>query len=101
MKEDPLLSIDYLKIINLIKRKKLTEATSDEYNPASSIDSTYLDLDLIEKEKGMKQRNEEEKFRREMEMDQQSAATGERLQLEDQETDTSVRAAKKREERDK
>ena len=75
--------LNYLVINNLIKRKKLVEATSDEYNPASSIDSAYLDLDLIEREKGMKQRNEEEKFRRELEMEQQSAATGERLQLED------------------
>jgi hypothetical protein len=51
LKEDPLLGIDYLKIINLIKRKKIVEATSDEYNPADSIDSTYIDIDLIEKEK--------------------------------------------------
>ena len=45
LKEDPLLGIDYLKIINLIKRKKLVEATSDEFNPADSVDSTFLDLD--------------------------------------------------------
>jgi hypothetical protein len=51
LKEDPLLGIDYLKIINLIKRKKIVEATSDEFNPADSIDSTYIDIDLIEKEK--------------------------------------------------
>ena len=51
LKEDPFLSVDYLRIINLIKRKKLVEVTSDEYNPAHSIDSTYLDLDQINREK--------------------------------------------------
>ena len=34
-------------------------------------------------------------------MEAQTSSAGERLQLEDQETDTSVRSAKKREERDK
>ena len=29
LKEDPLMSIDYLKVINLIKRKKVMENTSD------------------------------------------------------------------------
>jgi hypothetical protein len=29
LKDDPLLSLDYLKIINLIKKKKLMEKTSD------------------------------------------------------------------------
>ncbi len=32
---------------------------------------------------------------------EEAASTGDRLQLEDQETDVSVRAAKKREEREK
>jgi len=47
LKEDPLLGIDYLKIINLIKRKKLVENSSNEFDPADSIDSTYFDIDLI------------------------------------------------------
>lgn len=46
LKEDPLLSIDYLKIINLIKRKKLVEQTSNHYLASDSIDSTFLDLDV-------------------------------------------------------
>ena len=36
-----------------------------------------------------------------MAMEQQGTASSDRLQLEDTETETSVRAAKKREERDK
>ena len=47
LKEDPLLGIDYMKIISLIKRKKLGELTSDPYNPVDSVDSTYIDLELI------------------------------------------------------
>jgi hypothetical protein len=31
LKDDPVLSIDYYKIINLIKRKKLLENTSDPF----------------------------------------------------------------------
>jgi len=33
LREDPLLGIDYLKIINLIKRQKIIENTSDHYDP--------------------------------------------------------------------
>lgn len=101
LKEDPLLGIDYLKIINLIKRKKLAEATSNEYNPADAIDSTYYDLSQIEREKQFRKQKEEDKFRSELAMEQSTSTAGDRLQLEDQETDTSVRAAKKREEREK
>lgn len=50
LREDPLLGIDYLKIINLIKRKKLAEATSNEYNPADAIDSTYYDISQIDRD---------------------------------------------------
>ena len=50
LKEDPLLGIDYLKIINMIKRKKLAEMTSDHYNPADAIDSTYIEIDEIDRE---------------------------------------------------
>lgn len=33
LKEDPIVGVDYLKIINLIKRKKLVENTSNEFMP--------------------------------------------------------------------
>ena len=101
LKEDPLLSIDYLKIINMIKRKKLAEATSDHYNPADAIDSTYIDIDDIEREELLKKKRDEERFRKEMSIEAGSSTASDRLQLEDQETDVSVRAAKKREEREK
>jgi hypothetical protein len=50
LKEDPLLGIDYLKIINLIKRKKLGEMTSNEYLPSDSIDSTFIDVGQIDRD---------------------------------------------------
>ena len=34
LREDPILGVDYLKIINLIKRKKLVENSSNEFEPA-------------------------------------------------------------------
>jgi hypothetical protein len=49
LKDDPLLSLDYLKIINLIKKKKLMEKTSDQFDPTSSFDSHYLDTELNER----------------------------------------------------
>lgn len=101
LKEDPLLGIDYLKIINLIKRKKLGEATSNEFNPADAVDSTYHDIDQIEREKINQLKREEDKFRRDLEIESSAAYAGDRLQLEDQESDQSVRANKKREEREK
>ena len=54
LKEDPLLGVDYLKIINLIKRKKLVEETSNEYSAADQIDSTYRDLNQIDRENVLK-----------------------------------------------
>lgn len=54
LKEDPLLGLDYLKIIKLIKRKKLMEFTSNEFAPEDQVDSTFYeiqDLENIKKEK--------------------------------------------------
>ena len=36
LRDDPVLSIDYHKIITLIRQKKLVESTSDHFNPANS-----------------------------------------------------------------
>jgi hypothetical protein len=47
LKDDPLLGIDYLKIINLIKRRKLIETSSNEFLPADSIDSTFYDVSIL------------------------------------------------------
>jgi hypothetical protein len=47
LKDDPLLSVDYVRIINMIKRKRLYEDTSDLYDPRDSLDSTYLDPEEV------------------------------------------------------
>ena len=100
LREDPLLGVDYLKIINLIKKKKLAEFTSNPYNPSDSVDSTFLDLEAIERGNQQRKIRDEEKLRRELAVETSATSASDRLQLEDQETDVSVRAAKKREERE-
>eukprot|EP00351_Strombidinopsis_sp_SopsisLIS2011_P005863 CAMPEP_0116874558 /NCGR_PEP_ID=MMETSP0463-20121206/6027_1 /TAXON_ID=181622 /ORGANISM="Strombidinopsis sp, Strain SopsisLIS2011" /LENGTH=148 /DNA_ID=CAMNT_0004518337 /DNA_START=1479 /DNA_END=1925 /DNA_ORIENTATION=+ len=45
LREDPILSLDYLRIINLLKKKKLMETTSNHYDVEDSIASVYLDAD--------------------------------------------------------
>jgi len=45
LKEDPVLSIDYLKIINLIKQKKLLELSSNHFDPSSALEATYHDVE--------------------------------------------------------
>lgn len=48
LKDDPILSIDYLKIINLIKQKKLLENTSDQFDPTGTLQNHYFDLEKQE-----------------------------------------------------
>lgn len=33
LKDDPIIGLDYLKVIGLIKQKKLVEETSDPFDP--------------------------------------------------------------------
>jgi len=49
LKDDPVLSLDYFKIINLIKRKKLVEDTSDHFNAEDSVNNVWNDMTMIEK----------------------------------------------------
>lgn len=49
LKEDPVLSIDYLKIINLIKQKKLLEQTSDQYDPTSALEAHWHDVEAAQR----------------------------------------------------
>jgi hypothetical protein len=45
LKEDPVLSIDYLKIINLIKQKKLLENSTDLFDPTAAVEAHWYDTD--------------------------------------------------------
>ena len=64
LKDDPVLSIDYYKIINLIKRKKLVENTSDPFSAEDQPVSTWNDLNLVEKANRDKERALMERYRR-------------------------------------
>lgn len=75
--------------------------TSDPYAPSDSIDSTFLDINIIEREQQLKKQKQDDKLRHELALETSTTSASDRLQLEDQETDTSVRANKKREEREK
>lgn len=44
LKDDPLMSLDYIKILSLIRRKKLVEKTSDHFDPSDSVEATYYDM---------------------------------------------------------
>lgn len=44
LSDDPILQIDYMKIINLIKKKKLLERTTDAYDPESTLQNDYYDI---------------------------------------------------------
>lgn len=44
LKEDPIVGVEYLKVINLIKQKKLLENTTDQYDPTASIEAHYYDI---------------------------------------------------------
>ena len=48
LREDPVLSVDYLRIINLIKQKKMLERSSDKFDPTASPAIHFYDTDLEE-----------------------------------------------------
>ena len=54
LQEDPVLSVDYMKVINLIKEKKLLESTSDHFDPSSSVHNQYHDIAKAEAIEEMK-----------------------------------------------
>jgi len=62
LKEDPVLSLDYFKIINLIKRKKLVEDTSDHFDVEDSVNTVWNDLDMIDKNRSEKERQNFERY---------------------------------------
>ena len=48
LKEDPIVGVEYLKVINLIKQKKLLENTNDQYDPTAAIEAHYFDVEKQE-----------------------------------------------------
>mmetsp|Transcript_36958 Transcript_36958/g.56607 ORF Transcript_36958/g.56607 Transcript_36958/m.56607 type:complete len:404 (+) Transcript_36958:405-1616(+) len=62
LKEDPVLSIDYLKIINLIKKKKLLEKTTDQFDPTAAMETHHYDVSYQEKLLKMQRHQKREQF---------------------------------------
>lgn len=93
LKDDPVLGIDYLKIINLIKQKKLLERTCDKFDPSSTVEIDYYDLaknDLL-----LKQQEEQalEIFGMNAEEQSNYVVTG--LENYDQDITTNIKKDKK------
>jgi len=62
LKEDPILNIDYLKVINLIKKKKLLERTTDLFDPTSAAAVHHYDVDQSERFLKMRAEQQRRKF---------------------------------------
>jgi len=55
LRDDPLISIEYHKIITLIKQKKLVEKTSNHFDPDNAYVSSWLDVKEIDRVKNRKE----------------------------------------------
>lgn len=60
LRDDPIISIDYLKIINLIRQKKLLENTSDQFDPTSVLEAHHYDIDKAERAREAREERERE-----------------------------------------
>lgn len=45
LREDPIIGMDYLRMINLIRKKRLLEQTLDPNDPQNIHESHYYDID--------------------------------------------------------
>ena len=64
LKEDPLIGIDYMKIINLIKQKKLLEHSGDHFDSSNANKVHWHDMNILERERLMKKKEEFDKYNR-------------------------------------
>lgn len=62
LKNDPVLGVDYYKIINLIKQKKLLEETSDHFDPQNQYLTAWNDPEGIEKNEERKRRARADRY---------------------------------------
>ena len=56
LRDDPVLSIDYHKIITLIRQKKLLERTSDHFDPSNAYKANWHDVNDVERQLKAKER---------------------------------------------
>lgn len=99
LKDDPVLSLDYFKIINLIKRKKLVEDTSDHFNASDSVNTVWNDMSMIDKDQSEKERLAFEKYSKNQVLNLDEADVSEKMSLggAEEESEDGVRSAKKKE----
>ena len=62
LKDDPVLGVEYFKIIGLIKQKKLLEETSDHFDPENQYLTTWNDLDAIKRKDEQRRRDRAARF---------------------------------------
>jgi len=62
LKEDPVLAVDYLKIIQLIRRKKLLEFSGNHFDAANQYYTKWLDKSIIERKEKVEEYEESKKF---------------------------------------
>lgn len=99
LRDDPLLQIDYHKIISLIRQKKLLETTSDHFSPENVFNSTWMDVGEIERDRLAQQRRSLARYNRQLAMagDSVDGSGDGNLDLDDDETGVAVRSTKKAE----
>ena len=56
LRDDPVLTVDYMKIINLIKSKKLIEDTNEAFDAQAAYDRDWIDAAIIDQEQGEKEK---------------------------------------------
>ena len=56
LRDDPVLSIDYHKIITLIRQKKLLERTSDHFDHSNAYKASWQDVNDVERQLKAKER---------------------------------------------
>ena len=66
LKEDPVLSVDYFKIIGLIKQKKLLEETSDHFDAQNQYLTTFKDPQSLKAEEANRRRERMAKFNKQV-----------------------------------
>ena len=66
LRDDPVISIDYHKIITLIRQKKLVEKTSNHFDPANSYMAEWQNVNDIETVKNSKERAALARYQRDL-----------------------------------
>ena len=99
LKDDPVLSLDYFKIINLIKRKKLVEDTSDHFSAEDSVNTVWNDMTMIGKNQSEKEKLAFEKYSKNQVLNLDEVDVSEKMALGgvEEESEDGVRSAKKKE----